>query len=385
MQDECRKHVEFKHLHDAIRKKNLKKVRYSITAGANVNEIEDNDAGKTLLHVAVETGSVEIIKLLLDAGADVKIKDAQGQSVLNGAFKKESSFRAITLLAKAGADLKDCRDAKGNTIIHHAARINSIKFVKYLLSEKINEVDVKNFYDETPLHLAAKHCVNDSHYDTIELLLKNGADVNAVNATDGSTPLHCLIENSNFKSIQLLLSHGADVNIKNSKEKIPLFLAVTLNHVNVVKLLIDFGSEVNDAKYTLTPLHEAAALNYGDSYFEVMRILLKNGAAVNAPAINGMTPMHYLIKCGVGSRMVRLLLSFGANFNLRDRHGNTPLYDAVCCNQTEIVQLLIDHGYDVNNVYYGRTILHEAIKRSYNVDMYVMTEILLKKWSMCQC
>ena len=163
--------------------------------------------------------------------------------------------------------------------------------------------------DNTLLHTVAEvfRYNRAEMYNKAEVLLKNGAEVNAKNDS-GNTPLHEAAY-TNVRAIiaELLLGNGAEVNAKN-----------------------DSGE---------TPLHEAAKNNAR----EVAEILLKNGAKVNAKNDSGETPLHEAAKNNA-REVAEILLKNGAEVNARDDKGRTPLRLASKKNNDEIAELLRSHG-----------------------------------------
>jgi ankyrin repeat protein/mono/diheme cytochrome c family protein len=120
-----------------------------------------------------------------------------------------------------------------------------------------------------------------------------------------------------------------------------------------------------------TPLHHAAG--YGD--LETIKLLIDNGADVNAKNRRGSTPLLWAID---NEAKVRLLLSRGANVNARQVEGRTPLYQAASLgNATAVVRLLLDNGADPNlAMANGRTPLMAAAGRG---DVEAMTLLVNAK------
>jgi len=111
-----------------------------------------------------------------------------------------------------------------------------------------------------------------------QLLIENGADVNARNVY-GSTPLHLV---STIEIAKLLIKNGADINADNHGYT-PLH---TILSVEVGQLLIDNGADVNAiARYGRTPLHIIRNV-------KITKLLIKNGADINATDDFGQTPFQ---------------------------------------------------------------------------------------------
>ena len=93
----------------------------------------------------------------------------------------------------------------------------TVECVKLLL-EHGADINIKENYGWTALHMACRYCNEDSSIECVKLLLEHGADVNA-KENDGWTALHLACrycnEDSSIECVKLLLEHGADINIKN--------------------------------------------------------------------------------------------------------------------------------------------------------------------------
>lgn len=187
-------------------------------------------------------------------------------------------------------------DSSGKTVLFYAIERNNKLQVEQLLAQGAN-VNVINYRGHTPLHAAALSNVDESHFKITEVLLRRGVDVNAQDY-EGRTPLYYLVENCNSNIIQLFFKFGCDANIVDRHRCKPLFRAVRYNsNVDVVQLLIDHDSNIN----------------YRDS--------------------NKETSLHWA--CDSNSiakfKIIKCLLRSGANINVADRHGFTPLINAAYC------------------------------------------------------
>ena len=174
--------------------------------------------------------SIEKIKSLIDAGADINVKDNKGRTPL---YHIEDAGIA-KLLIDAGADV-DAKDNSGKTLLHFCEddrkAISQADIVKMLIDAGA-DVNAKDKYGKTPLHL------NYISADIAKLLIDAGADVDA-RSNDGKTPLHWCYYASKAK---VLIDAGADVNAKDEDGNTPLHYC---EHSDVVKLLIDAGADVN--------------------------------------------------------------------------------------------------------------------------------------------
>ena len=113
--------------------------------------------------------------------------------------------------------------------IHDAARDGNIEAVKQHLAAGV-DVDVKNKYEWTPLHMVA----DAGHKEIAELLISNGADVN-VKKDDGGTPLHWAVYMDFYEVAELLIAKGADVNAKDKDGESPLDLTTNPETVSLLR------------------------------------------------------------------------------------------------------------------------------------------------------
>ena len=132
-----------------------------------------------------------------------------------------------------------------------------------------------------------------------------------------------------------------DVVIDNlyKDEDAYLHFASQYNRINMVKLLLDKGADVNKkTEYGKTPLHYACI---GDN-LDMAKFLIDNGADVNAKDDNGETSLHIISKqYGSNTELIKLLIDNGADINSRDNKNRTPLYYA---KNKEVRDLLRSKG-----------------------------------------
>ena len=233
--------------------------------------------GVTDLHHAVQLNLPSLAQSLLHQGADIDAKAALPASI---------SPHYTAFLDKTESDNRELAD---NTPLHAAALANACEAAEVLLK---NGADI-NARDEdglTPLHYAAVA----NAYKVAEVLLKNGADVNAKAEDYGGTPLHYAALSNACGVAEVLLQNGTDVNAKADSGDTPLHAAALSNACGVAEVLLQNGADVNaKAEGGFTPLHRAALENA----YEVAEVLLKNGADVNAEdksgIIWGKSPIEY--------------------------------------------------------------------------------------------
>ena len=291
----------------------------------------------SVLHIAArKKDGAEMLKLLLESGANVNANTNRKITPLHFATLNENGFDIAKLLIEYGAD------------------VNALTVDFHIGNESWNEP--YTYFDYTypyydgfsPMHFSA---FNRNGVEIAKLLIGNGADVN-IAGIEGYTTLHLATQNKNgIELIKLLIANGADVNAKHRfSGYTPLHLACkNENGLEVARLLIENGADVNAKdKNGYTPLHLACKNENG---LEVARLLIANGADVNAKDENDCTPLHFACENEKGLKIARLLIENEADVNASDKDGWTPIhYAAQNENGVMIVELLIDKKVDVNKV-----------------------------------
>ncbi|KAI9778574.1 MAG: hypothetical protein M1839_007967 [Geoglossum umbratile] len=233
--------------------------------GDIVDGVADGGCGLTTLHEAAARGQDDVVRQMLEMGADVSAKDGNGCTALRMAARGGREAVMQLLLEKGLGAVAEIEN--GSTLLHEAAR--------------------------------------NGHEAVVRLLLGKGADINSRDK-GGWMPLHTATANGQGKVVQLLLEEGANVDKMGSISRWTALQGVTANgHEAMVQLLLKKGANI-DAKggrYGWTALHLAAI--YGRE--AVLSILLENGADVMAKDRFG----YSIIRCAMVARQqaaVQILL-----------------------------------------------------------------------------
>ncbi len=217
------------------------------------------------------TGSLEVVKLLLDRGADINAKNNSGGTALMVASGK-TFFWPTETFAQTGRKALVVGSGKGH-----------LEVVKLLL-DRGADVNAKAKDGDTALMSAA----GKGHPEIVERLFNSGADINA-KRTDGFTPLMVASSNGRLEILKLLLGKGADVNAKSENGFTPLMVASSNGRLEILKLLLDKGADVNakakdggtaltTAYMPMSPVTNAPNAFSEKAHLEVVNLLKAHGA-----------------------------------------------------------------------------------------------------------
>jgi ankyrin repeat protein len=198
--------------------------------------------------------------------------------------------------------------------------------------------------------------------------------------------LHREVEKGKIKEVIKLIEEGADVNAKDDRDWRPLDHAAYKGHDKIAELLISQGANVNAHETERgTALHKAAEAPFTSKrHTAIVELLINKGADANAKIIKedeneyesedgevitmspeyGYTrPLHRVMESG-NIQIAELLISNGADVNLKDENGHTALHIAAEGQDVKMIELLVSKGADINakNGNDGWTPLHLAIE-----------------------
>ena len=292
-------------------------VRWLLKKGADVKAVF---RGYTALHRAAQEGYTEIVKLLLEYGADPLASNVRGKR----AYDLSSNEEIKEILFKHVSKGKDL-----NIELLEASKGGDLEYAKWLIKKKTNP-NITLYDGNTPLHLAAQQ----GHLNIVKLLLDNGADPLTSNV-EGYRPHHLAATNEIKETLLEHISKEKNLNYE-------LTNACKDGDSEYVKWLIEKGVNINTLdSQGFSPLHWAI----GKGNFELVELLLKHGADINLKAADTTTPLHIAVQRS-HTQIVDLLLCYGADVNVVTSDGNTPLHWAAKKNTLEIIELLLNHGAD---------------------------------------
>ena len=235
-------HVVFRHEHPDL-------VEQLRAMGADVNAPVAHD-GSSLLHHAAWLGGPQVIRALLELGADPNARTNDGWTPLHAAAQSnEYPDEVVAVLVAAGAD-SNARTHRGITPLHVAARYNERPEMVVALVAAGAESTIRDDDGWTPLHGAARSGAQPS---LVALLVAVGADVNARDR-NGATPLHVAAEhNEHPEMVGALLRVGATRSARTDDNQTPLDLALANGHPQTAAAL---RGSTTEARSTPEPPNE---------------------------------------------------------------------------------------------------------------------------------
>ena len=287
---------------------------------------------KTLLVAAVLCAVTPVL------AADAQTAGAQ----LAVAIKSGQRAAAVEMIAKKTADVT-AAEADGSTALLWAANLNDADLVSRLLKAEANP-NVRNQLGSTPLGEAALH----SNTEMIKALLDAGADPNGA-GPDGQTPLMVVARTSNFAAAKLLLDKGANPNVKETQRgQTPLMWAAASRQGPIMRELLARGAEVDTKSAT-----------------DLMTPLVSSEPRAQPRPPGGMTAMLFATREGCLDCVKALVergAEKGANVDLPDPEGVTPLITAIFNAHFDAAKYLIEKGANIDRWdWWGRSPLYLAV------------------------
>lgn len=371
-------------LYQAIKHNNIKAVKFFIENNANV-EIATFD-GTTPLVLAIEENKPKIVELLIKEGKaniyGVYAKETEKYPIYCAV--KNKNLNMIKILLNNNFDLK-----RESYILSYAMENSDENIVKYLVE---NGADMYS-YEITALYQA----VLNLNPKLVEYFLDKGASIEKAGGTDvyGNIMMAAAgskFNNSNDKSpvdltlleksaensakITEMLIGKADKNIINDslEGKTPLIIAVGNSYIDTAKILIENGANINAVDFEGWSAL-SYAVNNGDieiaklllenkakikdelliaikspiveSSINIMKLLIDNKANINYTDENGFNPLNIAIESG-DMELTKFLITNGANVNSLMQDGVSLIGYAIAQNNMDLLQILIENGANVN-------------------------------------
>ncbi|KAL6878817.1 ankyrin repeat-containing domain protein [Trichoderma novae-zelandiae] len=325
-------------------------------------EIKDED-GFTTLYFGCIWGHHDVVKLLLDMGADphmgIKMEDPPEKwSPLLVAID-DGYENCVKLLLDKGANPNLPGPSVLGTAIRYAAVKGHLGICEMLVD---SGADPNSPLIEPPIltQVITDYEASERQMEVFDFLLSQNADVNAKDASGTPVLIHACTSTQKVEFAQRLLKHGADINLLDSLNRSALFVATRDKEGELAKLLVDKGANVNEMNSdNLTPLY------YAVPEPDIVKLLLEKGADPNKSGKGGFSCLMYAAWFN-HSETAELLLEHGAKIDEAyeeddSNQGRTSLYFAVSESSTEAIRVLAERGANLKHVSAdGVPVIHHA-------------------------
>jgi ankyrin repeat protein len=271
------------------------------------------------------------------------------------------------------------RDNHNNYLLTYAIIYNNKSLVSILL-KKGAQIDITDNDDRSILYIAIKF----DFIDIIKILLEHnksnvGISILDIRDKNMNIPLHYAIAFSNMKAIKLLIEYGSNINITDKYGNNSVHLGVYSRNYDIADLLLSYTSEINARTNTgESVLHIACNLQL----YDIAKLILsKPNININIQDYeHEFTPLHYCVNLG-NKDLIKLLIDDNAILDIQDLYGNTPLHYILIESNLEYYNLFVDSKNKINfNLWNleGKIPLHMLLdNRPENIDSFF--PLILKK------
>ncbi|MEL4895235.1 ankyrin repeat domain-containing protein [Crocosphaera sp. Alani8] len=308
-------------------KGNIGIVELLIAKGANLNVCDDR--GYTPLHIASKEGYMDIVKLLINNGADINVQTTDGCRPLYMAALGHNKDIAQTLLDYEAFMEEDI-----------AILLGDLQLVKHYLDlgTDPNSKIEKGLAKGEPWLIAA---IGSRNKKVVELLLNYGANIYQKIESKNILPIHRASALGCLEICQLLIAHGTNVDIKGEYKRTSLHCATQSRHQAIVELLLDYNADIN-----ALDIEGKSALSIASGHhdLQIVEILLSRGARIYPINDQACNPLICACSSPGGDETIKSLVVHGADTNVRDLRGFSPLHLAVVQNNKGLVEFLLSNG-----------------------------------------
>ena len=310
-----------------------------------------------------------VCRVLIDAGADLHTKNEMRLSPLHSACDS-GALDVVKMLVEAGAGVRDTSNDQGHTCLFRAARQRHTDIVRYLVG--LPEVDVN--HRDTSNHTALHYAVGNEA-DVLQVLIDAGADIDAQSIV-GYSSLHYACESGELDVVKMLVRAGAGVRATDDEGFTCLHFAVCHGHTDIVRYLVGLPEvDVNHQNVTNNTALHYPVMNEDT---DMMQVLIDAGADVDTQRNDGYTPLHSA--CASGSLdVVKMLVEAGAGVRTTANGGCTCLILAARFGHTETVRYLVglpEVELNHRDTIYNYTALQYAVEEDHKDIAQVLRDVL---------
>ncbi|XP_060075013.1 serine/threonine-protein phosphatase 6 regulatory ankyrin repeat subunit C-like [Ylistrum balloti] len=303
-------------LYRAIEKDDRNALRQLLDNGADPGLKPFEDKSRALLHICCDKGHIECAKILLDYEAAIAVTDEWGMTSLMYSTVRQDMGMTKMLLSR-DSEMVHCRDIEGKSALHMAIETGQPELVELLLNNGAN-VNASTDNGISPLMVLCMDSNIENKVRLLRILIDAGADVSLRDYKCKRTALHNAVINGNFELFEILLCAGSDPNLLDVTGRSPLTNLIC-RHARITERQPDVSDDVLTAAIQLIQ----AGTNLNNNLCEYSNPLV-NAAFVKA------------------SKLVRVILDYGADPDVTFRSGTTALLVSVLKRDLACIRALLE-------------------------------------------
>lgn len=355
-------------IYNAVQMNDPAGLRQLLNSGGDVNTYYQDTSlisSKSILHMCCEKGRIDCVKVLLEKGANLAVRDSWYQTPLMYCMLTQW-FEIGEVLLCHDPDMINIGDMYGRTALHIAVSQAAIECVELLLR---HDADVDAFDEKgvTALHLACgdKTLSEDNLVKIVKMLLNAGADPNVKDFMEGRTALQRAMITGNVRVVEMLLVAGAVPNTLDNCGRCPITNLLWYHRrpresedidddvMTIIVMLIQTGADLNVSRYEHSNALSVATLFQCRN---LVKYFLYNGADQNVEFYCGVTPLQIATKQR-DIETLKILLNWKSDLYRKGRVKRGELdyhadvfHLAIDIGAFEIAILLVEIGYDLSRV-----------------------------------
>lgn len=328
-------------IHTFARQGNIKGVAKEIANGVDLDCVDKKNPLTPLMYAVIDKNvSIDLVKLLVNNGADVNAVKSEDQQTVVGLAVKSGNLAKIQFLLDSGANINYQRPHGYDVLIdamygRNIAKDRNLLPILSLLLERGAKVDGISSHKETALRRSSY----EGRFDAVQLLLKAGCDCQQLEWT----PLMHAIVFGSLEDVNNLLDQNANLSVRDYWQRTPWLLSIQTGDLDKVKLLLASGANLNDRGIGgKTPLMFAIE----NDHVEVLKWLIAEGFDIEATNEDDTTPLIVAAEMGA-TDCVRILLEAGADPKKTNDFNQKAINSA---SNMSIVRMLVSVGEDLSEI-----------------------------------